>query len=401
MAIGIQHSFLYVVIENGVNLNPKQKFILFRQQKRFCSAPWNLLYISPDGSVPTCTKGSGKLYNVNDTDIETIVQGQKFQDIRRNILADSVVENCTKCYTLENRGDGQSQYHHIRNMYNELFIDQTVDYNDLSGFKLGAVDLHWSSICDLKCITCWSKQSSSIAKEQNLPIQHTKTQTALKIIDFLVLHQSGLKEVYLSGGEPTLIKYNLNLLRRLDKRPDLLIRVNSNMMWDTSNEIVQEILKFPQVMFTCSADNLGDKFAYIRRGATWQRMVDNLCFLQKCSNVDIRINSVFFVLSAMDLHDTINYFHDEHQISNFTINQCGMGHTYLRCRNLPENQKQLVREQLSMIQQKYQDNLNLVGSINNCQTELDHTCTESYKSYLDEIDVLAKADWRSLWPELA
>ena len=152
--------------------------------------------------------------------------------------------------------------------------------------------------------------------------------------------------MYFSGGEPTLIKYNLNLLKQLEKRDDLLIRVNSNLMWDTDNSIVKEILKFPNVMFTCSADNLDQKFEYIRRGATWERFVSNLKYLSTFSNVKLRINSVFFVLSAFDLLDTIDYFYTHFEINDFTINQCGMGHTYFRCRNLSSNFKESIKTKL-------------------------------------------------------
>ena len=317
------------------------------------------------------------------------------------MLSDFSVENCKGCVALENAGDGYKTYGFLRNMYNEQFLSQQVDYTDVDQFTLSAVDLHWSSICDLKCVTCWATQSSSLAIEQGLPTQHVKTQVALKLIDTIIEKQSTLKEVYLSGGEPTLIKYNLNLLSRLEKRQDLLIRVNSNLMWNKDNSIVKEILKFPNVMFTCSADNLGSKFEYIRRGASWQKFIENLVFLSNMPNVEIRLNSVFFVLSALDLIETIDYFYNNHKVKNFTINQCSMGHTYLRSRNLPDGIKDLVRKNLqTAISTKYASDLNLVGSFNNCLEELNQDCTESYVEYFDHIDSLAGTSFKSLFSDL-
>lgn len=378
---------------------PKKKFLLFKKSQHFCSAPWNLLYIGTNGDISTCTRGkfSSSAY---ETPVEQILTGDDFQQIKTEILNDKISQNCKECIGLENHGDNQNRYQHLRNMYNELFVDQSVDYTNTKNFQLGALDLHWSSICDLKCITCWAKQSSSIANEQNLPIQHLKTETALKIIDFITENQSTLKEVYLSGGEPTLIKYNLNLLRKLQKRSDLLIRVNSNMMWGQDNQIVQEILKFPRVMFTCSADNIGQKFEYIRRGASWNKFIDNLKYLMTFPNVEIRVNSVFFVLNAVDLSDTINYFYAHHGIENFTINQCGMGHTYYRCRNLSQPLKLVARQKLNAVREDFGHNLNLVGSINNCLKELDYERTESYVSALEQIDSIAGTNWKTVFPEL-
>lgn len=380
-------------------INYKKKFELFRRSKHFCSAPWNLLYVSTNGDVHTCTRGA-RIDNLSNNNIETILTNQQFHDIRSGIIQDQVVNNCKGCLALENQGDGSKNYQFLRNMYNELFVDQELDYENTQGFQLGAVDLHWSSICDLKCVTCWSKQSSSIAVEQGVPVQHTKTEIANQLIKYIVQNQSTLKEVYFSGGEPSLIKYNLTLLQQLEKRSDLLIRINSNMMWDQDNRIIAEVLKFPRVMFTCSADNTGEKFEYIRRGASWTKFINNLNYLKNFSNVEIRVNSVFFVLSAVDLHHTVDYFTQEHNITNFTINQCGMGHNYLRCRNLSDSVKLVVTQNLSQAKERYKSNLNFVGSLNNCLTEISQPSTESYVDYFNHIDSLAGTSWRRLFPEL-
>jgi MoaA/NifB/PqqE/SkfB family radical SAM enzyme len=384
-----------------MTISPKSKFQLFKNNKNFCSAPWNLLYVWVDGSIKTCTSGSENFGNIHYSDLQTILSNPQLTEIKSNMLSDLSVDNCSRCISLENSGDGYKTYGFLRNMYNEQFLSQKVDYTDVDEFTLSAVDLHWSSICDLKCVTCWATQSSSLAQEQGLPTQHVKTEIALKLIDTIIKKQSTLKEVYLSGGEPTLIKYNLNLLSRLERGKSLLIRVNSNLMWNKDNSIVKEILKFPNVMFTCSVDNLGSKFEYIRRGANWQKFIENIVFLSSFSNVEIRINSVFFVLSALDLIETIDYFHNEHEIKNFTINQCSMGHTYLRCRNLPDNIKDLVRKNLqTAMYTQYVNNLNLVGSFNNCIEELNQLRTENYLEYFDHIDSLAGTTFKSLFPDL-
>ena len=381
-------------------MDSKTKFWLFRNNESFCSVPWNLLYVWVDGQIKTCTFGKKSFGNIHNSDINEILANPEISKLKSSMLADISVDNCQLCRSFENSGNGHNTYGFIRNMYNEKFLHQNVNYTNTDEFVLGAVDLHWSSICDLKCVTCWAKQSSSIALEQGLPIQHTKTEVALKLIDFIVSNQSTLKEVYLSGGEPTLIKYNLKLLSQLEKRNDLLIRVNSNLMWDQDNSIIQEVLKFPNVMFTCSTDNLGTKFEYIRRGASWSRFIENLNFLSDRPNVEIRINSVFFVLSALDLVDTIDYFQNNYQIKNFTINQCLMGHTYLRCRNLPNLIKDQVRANINRAQAKYANDLNLVGSFNNCLDELNHPQSESYQEYFDKIDQLAGTSFQSVFSEL-
>jgi radical SAM protein with 4Fe4S-binding SPASM domain len=379
-------------------LDPKTKFKLFKQHKHFCTAPWNLLYVSMDGTVKTCTRGN--VYgDLTTNTVDEIVSNTKFKTLREEILADNITSNCKRCLSFENT-TGAGEFNSLRNLYNELAIESSVDYTDVSQFKLAALDLHWSSVCDLKCVTCWHEQSSSIAREQNLPVKHTPPDVANSLIDYIVENQSELKEIYLSGGEPTLIKYNLRLLQQIEKRSDLLIRVNSNMQWNLDNSIIQEILKFPKVMFTCSIDGIGEKFNYIRRGGNWEVTINNIKFLQAQTNVDLRANTVFFVLTAQELPDIIDYFMQEVGAIDHTVNQVSMGQEKLRCRNLPTQIKKQVKTKLEEYLIKYNDNLNISGNLKNCLIELEHGITDDYRQYFDKIDQLQGSNWRTLYPEL-
>ncbi len=381
-------------------MDAKQKFQLFRKTKHFCAAPWNLLYVNVDGRIETCTRGS-TFGNSNDEHISDIVSNEKYQNLRQDILDDKITDNCRKCLKNENISSA-GKYTGLRNHYNRLGVHSTVNYSDKKQFKLAALDLHWSSLCDLKCVTCWAVQSSSIAREENKPVNHTPPATANRIIEYVVKNQSELREIYLSGGEPTLIKYNLKLLQQIEKRSDLLLRVNSNMQWRQDNQVLQEILKFPNVLFTCSIDGMGDKFNYIRRGGNWETAIENIKFLKKHPNIDLRANTVFFVLTAQYITDIIDYFMQEIGSIDHTINQVGMGQDHLRCRNLPLPIKIKVKEKLEKCFEKYKSNLNIAGNIKNCLFELDNDGEQThFRKYFDMIDKRQGSNWRKLFPELA
>ncbi|MDC0862965.1 twitch domain-containing radical SAM protein [bacterium] len=378
--------------------DPKTKFKLFKQNKHFCSAPWTVLYVGMNGYTKPCTR-SIISHDLTSNTVEEIASNDKYKTLRGEILKDNITDNCKKCLLSENVTDA-GDFLSLRHLYNVLSIDSTVDYTDVEQFQLKALDLHWSSLCDLKCVTCWHKQSSSIAIEQNMPVNHTPPAVADKIIDYVVTNQAGLNEIYLSGGEPTLIKYNLKLLRQIEKRPDLLLRVNTNMQWKQDNAIIQEILKFPNVMFTCSIDGFGEKFNYIRRGGNWNTTLNNIKFLQAQTNVDLRANTVFFVLTAQELPDIIDYFMQEVGAIDHTINQIAMGQEKLRCRNLPTRIKKQVKDKLEDYLVKYSDNLNICGNIKNCLTELEYDAVDDYRQYFDNIDKLQGSNWQNLYPEL-
>lgn len=380
-------------------MDAKQKFQLFQKSKHFCTAPWNLLYVNVDGTVKTCTRG-GTFGDSNKETISNIVSNDKYQNLRKDILDDKITYNCKKCLQNENISSA-GRYTGLRNHYNRFGVHSTVNYLDKKQFKLSALDLHWSSLCDLKCVTCWAVQSSSIAREENKPVNHTSPETADKIIDYVVENQSELREMYLSGGEPTLIKYNLKLLRQIEKRPNLLLRVNSNMQWRQDNQVLKEILKFPNILFTCSIDGMGDKFNYIRRGGNWDTALKNIKFLKKQSNVDLRANTVFFILTAQNIAEIIDYFMEEIGSIDHTINQVSMGQDHLRCRNLPRSIKTQVKQKLNDTFIKYKNNLNIAGNLRNCLSELENDGDSAgYKKYFDKIDKIQGSNWRKLFPEL-
>jgi radical SAM protein with 4Fe4S-binding SPASM domain len=381
-------------------MDHKQKFFLFKQSKNFCAVPWNHVKIDVDGEVRTCVKGTTVLGNINHDSIETILKSPQLAKIRQTLAKDLPAANCEKCRALDNQNQHGS-YRYLRDMYNDLFVKSTVDYTNPEDFELTGIDLHWSSTCNLKCVTCWARQSSAIAQELKIPIQNVSVDQADLMVDWIVQNQHNLREIYLSGGEPTLIKHNLRLLEQLAPRSDLLLRVNTNMTFDRNNRVIQQLLRFPSVLITASADATHDQFEYIRQGATWRQFVENLDWLTQ-THFQWRINSVFFVASAQRLLHTQNFFRQQYGFTDFTINQCGMEQHSLMARNLPDLVKQHTRNQfLQEIESRSADR-NLVGQLENCIAELAQPANAvDYREYFDSIDQRRGTLWRNAFPELA
>jgi radical SAM protein with 4Fe4S-binding SPASM domain len=378
-------------------MDPKRKFFLFKQSKHFCSVPWNHFKVDTNGDILTCVHGSEVLGNVHHHTIEEILSTSKLSNIRNNLKQDLSSANCTRCQRLENTDN--ASYKFLRDLYNPMFVKSLADYDSNEDFVLNGVDLHWGSTCNLKCITCWGKQSSSIAQELGEPIRGVTAFAADNIINYIVKNQYSLKEIYMSGGEPTLIKHNLNLLTQLRKDLDFVIRVNTNMSFNDVNPLIEELKKFPKVLLTISADALTDRFNYIRRGADWNIFIKNLEKL-RTTHFTWRVNSVFFVGTAFTLPETQEFFMNNFGIDDFTINQAVMGHTDIRCRNLLDNTKTLVLDKLTAHQDKYKHNKNLYGQLTNCINEVSFPATESYVKFFTDIDQKANTNWREIFTEL-
>ena len=379
-------------------MDPRKKFYLFKQSKNFCAVPWNHVKVEMDGKVLTCSQGQQELGHLQDSSLEEITNSISFQRIRDSLYKDQSSPNCKTCAAYEDTGE--PEYKFLRDLYNPMFKHADIDYSDKRLFKLSAIDLHWSSTCNLKCITCWANQSSSIAHEEGKKVLHTPDDKADQIIDLIVSRQHQMKEIYISGGEPTLIKHNIRLLKRLDKSINCRIRVNTNMMFEQKNPVVEELKKFKNVLVTISADATGDRFEYIRRDASWPKLLRNLDYLKHHANFKIRLNSVFFVASALNLTDTQQFFHDTYGINDLTINQVQMNQTAIQCRNLLPAVKNQCIEKIIKHKSKFKDNKNLVGQLDTCLTELQKDKEEDYAPFFESFRNKVDTEWREIFTEL-
>jgi hypothetical protein len=148
-----------------------------------------------------------------------------------------------------------------------------------------------------------------------------------------------------------------------------------------------------------SADAIDQRYNYIRRGADWTKFLKNLTNLLT-SHFTWRLNSVFFVGSALYLSETQDFFVENYGINDFTINQCGMEQYDLQCRNLPSGIKEKALEKLLKHQNRHKHNLNLFGQLNNCIKEINIEGDPNYKNYFDQIDLKAGTNWTEVFPEL-
>jgi radical SAM protein with 4Fe4S-binding SPASM domain len=378
-------------------MNPKKKFFLFKQSKHFCAVPWNHIEVWSDGKIRTCSSGSS-FGNINSDSLESILSNSTIRQIKHNLVNDQFDNNCTKCHQLTTPGE----HFDLRNHYNPMFQTLSIDYDNLDAFNLNAIDLHWDNTCNFKCVYCNPEQSSLIAQEQNLPVIRTNNDNIDKIIKLIVENQYNMKELYLSGGEPLLVKHNFKLLKQITNT-DLPIRINSNISHAVKTNLVfDQLTRFKNVHWTLSADAMEDKFNYIRSGGNWDdflNSIDNICKLEH----KLRINMVWFVGSADTMFDTIRFFVEKYNITDITINQLD-GHPYLQVRNAPNSVKESAKEKLSKLLDSnlIKHKSNSWYNIARCAQELEMPSEDSsgYASYFNRLDQLRGTNWRHVFPEL-
>lgn len=196
-------------------------------------------------------------------------------------------EACVRCEKQEEQG--------IDSMRTRVKPDGTRYVRNFYGPGISHLDIRFGNSCNLKCISCWEMSSSSIAEEAiemkkagiqplhgvlEIPNFNWASEETMKRFDNLPI-----REVYLTGGEPMMVKHLDKFLNRLD--PKVVVRFNTNgTLW---NPKIEKILRrFDVVIMSLSLDAASDKIDYIRYGSKWNEIeVNAQKYADFCRVVDV------------------------------------------------------------------------------------------------------------------
>lgn len=268
----------------------------------YCSAPWKSLAIREDGKVRTCCPGQNIIADLNSDPIEQIESSAVLQKIQQIMIDGGVDEkNCNLCLHQEKDHGVAPHRQHFLKYYP---LDQ------LSDSFPSTIDLRWNNSCNLACVYCNPQFSStwSIRLEGSAQIKKVRPYQD-ELLEWLLSKSHHLKEVTLVGGEPMLQKQNYELIKHLPK--DCKITIITNLSYDiTSLPCISDLLDRPKenVMWNISAENIGAKFEYVRSGSNWQTIVKNIEWLNQYFPECQTVLMTYFLLSAMDLPETIKEF---------------------------------------------------------------------------------------------
>jgi MoaA/NifB/PqqE/SkfB family radical SAM enzyme len=240
----------------------------------FCAAPWRGLHINPRGDVKTCCAGDpNMLGNLNDQSIQEILTGPVMQEIRQSLRRGEPHAYCYNCVQAERYGRSERDWH---NSVSPEFDSSTA--GDLE-HKPTLIDVRWNITCNLSCNYCGDKCSSRWAALKHTPFKSGARPYYEQVCDYLDLHREHIREVALVGGEPLLLPENERLLDVIP--PDCVVTLITNLSVDLSrNRIFEKLQQRNRVGWSLSFDNVGERFEYVRHGASWDLLLHNLDLVQ-------------------------------------------------------------------------------------------------------------------------
>jgi MoaA/NifB/PqqE/SkfB family radical SAM enzyme len=313
--------------------------------RNFCPVPWTGLMYNFDGTVKNCIRSAGTIGNIKHNSIDDILASPINLDTQQRMLANQPGQSCYTCYDLEADKKGfeiiSDRIFYIRELKHVPLDTYAQGQHDLQ-----TIDVRWSNLCNFGCVYCGPTFSSKWADE--LKVYHAKPDATQlnNFKQYIFDHASQLKHVYMAGGEPLLMKENLELLEILQqKNPEVNLRINTNLS-KVDTQVFDRICEFKNVHWTISVETIEDEFEYIRYGGKWTDFLDNLNIVRALDH-KISFNMLHFLLNYQSVFDCVDYlkrlgFHN----NSFVIGAL-LSPDYLNIRHLPYNVLNLLKVTLT------------------------------------------------------
>jgi organic radical activating enzyme len=373
--------------------------------KSFCILPWNNVSVDPDGSIKPCCvsldfikKPDGTKYNLGHDKIEDFYNSPDYVNIREKMLKGEEVPGCIKCTQVESYG---SESRRIAS--NNRFADQLNKTSSIAETAIEYFDLRFGNLCNLKCKSCIPINSSQLDKQV---LEHPELKKYYHNSNYNInewyeteiyaenvysnLHN--IKLLYITGGEPTLIKKNFELLEKLidaGYSKNIKLIINSNMTNDKTN-FFDLLGKFKEVTFFASIDGYGLTQEYIRYPSDWNQVSKNLTKLvdRQSENIMIRVAPVVQITNLNNIVDLFEFCEEFNRKAGKNVVDIFLVNLefpkYLKITNLPVEYKKQCWERIEnwvktkCIYQKPLFHEQLVSVKNMCFMDTD------YKEMLDE-----------------
>jgi organic radical activating enzyme len=311
----------------------------------FCPVPWTGLMYNFDGNVKNCIRSAAPIGNIQDTPIQDIVNNVKNIHTRFNMIINEPGPRCSPCYELETAKKSFDIISDRVFYLKELKSVPLSTYDEPTTFDLHTVDVRWSNLCNFSCVYCGPQFSSQWVNELAIKVETPEENKKRQFKDYIFGHAAQLKHVYMAGGEPLLMKENLEFLELLkEKNPEVNLRINTNLS-KVDTHTFDLVCTFKNVHWVISVESMEQEYEYIRYGGKWADFLDNLNIVRNL-NHKVSFNMLHFLLNYQSIFNCVDFLKGLKFHNNSFIIGALTGPDYLNIRHLPDNMLDLVKEQL-------------------------------------------------------
>ena len=371
--------------------------------------PFLNLNSNTEGSVKLCCSitenihvkdNNGRELNFGTHDIEEIWHSDYMKEVRQQMLDGERPSACNVCWRMEDMGLRSSR----QSAWGE-FKDMHINIEEIERIAPPlptSLELRLGNFCNLRCNSCWSLSSDRIWDERkkllardDIPFwARAEFESEVDLANNSVFNwweddvfiesirkvAPKLKRLYLTGGEPTLIKRNTEIMKMIldSGNTDCYIALTTNLTnWD--GEFFDTMRQFKHGEFQVSIDNIGDKNTYMRYPTQWQHVENNMAAIYHNFPVEWKIKhyTVFQIYNYDSIPEILTWAREQrkwwsdpaHYGSAGIPNQRDRMHiwspiildtpTQLNIKHMPENLRILAAERLENFINENMDGHNL------------------------------------------
>lgn len=297
----------------------------------FCVLPWIHLATHPNGGASLCCRSNHtnavswakksntqNLILLDDDSISDIMNSEKFIEVREKMLNGERPIECEGCWSDEDKGiKSKRQYENERWGHIIPKLEKNAVLNTIS---LIYVELRLGNVCNNACLTCNSYSSTKWYPDekkisQTLPWFKLRPMENYKWFEkdefyFDLAHKSQqVEEIYINGGEPTLIKQHFEYLKyliNLNAAQNVHLVYSLNMM-DIPDNLIELWKSFKKVTVNASIDDVEERNFYIRYPTKWEDTLRSIDKLNNVSNIEWHVTQTVSILNIYNLLELNNW----------------------------------------------------------------------------------------------
>lgn len=339
----------------------------------FCVLPFMHAAVSPTGSFRVCCnsnpknnkimKTPDKEYKMFRDDINEAWNSPDYKKIRKQFIDGERPETCQRCFREEDAGVRSP-----RIGYNEKWWKDDVQVAEEIPLDVRYVDIRLGNLCNLKCRMCnpwsssmwvkdWNKIVHTAELAPNEPLSDNDLDWMEKLGEWPDRKQTGvnfveiastIKEIYLTGGEPTLATSQYALFDyciKNDLAGGIKLKYNTNLT-NVPDKMIEYWSHFKGVQLNASIDATGARDRYIRYPSNWNKIVEIFDKLNALPNVNMQIHCTVQVLNMCAMPELLDWIKSkglrDDQIYLNILNHPES----MNIRSLPTDLKQIAEKRL-------------------------------------------------------
>lgn len=374
-----------------------------------CPLPWTGISMNPHGRIRACgrSKPNVNAPSLKSSTIEESWNSDYYSKLRLDMLAGVKNSNCENCYKQEQLG-GTSKRQELLERY-AVSEDQLIKSTDVYGHVTNMpeiIDIRVGNVCNLKCVHCWTGNSSKWYEDKNLLDKYENTtkyaidnswiDSSSHVWQYLRDNIKNITTVNVLGGEPFASKQHNQFIDWCIATDNTHIELhyvtNATLL---TPEMVVKLSKFRALDLGISIDDIGSRSELLRFPNKWADIDNILTYINGLNLQQVFFNWTCYNLNIRRLGYTIDYCRTHFPNIAFKLSDYVTSPAHMSAQNLPPEYKDRVaRELVGYPEAQFYVNFMFE----------DNLWEEYHKvlfNYLEDLDRARKTDWKKVLPEIA